>query len=101
MTEVLHCPDCKGSGKTGPVHINRGDQPHEWRESMPCLRCEGTGKIAAAMLDWMKRGEVLRKARIAREVSIMERAKELGMRSAQVSAMEHGRSDPTPLETAA
>jgi ribosome-binding protein aMBF1 (putative translation factor) len=95
---MLICPDCKGSGKTGLVHINRGDQPHEWREGMPCWRCDGTGKIPDEMRDWMERGEVLRKARITREVSLRERAKELGISASELSAMERGRTNPARVE---
>lgn len=92
------CPDCKGSGQTGPVHIHWANKPHEWRDSMTCLRCDGAGNITEEMADWIDRGREARDKRVARGLSMLEQARALGLSSSEVSAMEHGRRDPTPLE---
>ena len=85
------CPRCQGRGWYGPVHINRGDQTHEWRERMQCDFCAGTGKIDDDHRDAWKLGQAFRGARCAREESLGEAAKRLGLKASELSALEMGR----------
>lgn len=95
---AIICPDCEGDGKIkGPIHVNRGDQPHEWLDEITCFRCKGEGRVSPDMLAWILRGKEARRIRIDQGVSIRQRAKAIGLSSADVSAMEHGRRDPSPL----
>lgn len=85
------CPRCEGKGWIGPVHINRGDLPHEWRERMDCDFCEATGKIDADKRTAIEMGWRLRAKRVAREESLMEAAKRLRMSPSELSGLETGR----------
>lgn len=93
----MKCPDCCGTGKTGHVHVNFGYDERtggcrgEWRETMPCLRCKGSGEVSDEMAQWMADGKAMRDARVARGESLMEAARRMGMGSAELSAIEHGR----------
>jgi len=91
MTDLTPCPRCEGKGWSGPVHINRGDQPHEWRERMDCDFCGATGKIDADKREAVEFGKRLRAKRVAREESLMEAAKRLGMKPSELSGLETGR----------
>lgn len=90
------CPDCKGTGKTGPVHVNYGyDQKlgrcrGEWKDNIPCSRCNGSGTVPDEMAEWIYAGRKMRDARVARGESIYECAKRLGTSSAELSAIERG-----------
>jgi hypothetical protein len=85
------CPECNGTGRTkGPVHINRGDHPHEWRESMKCFCCRGVRYISQAHWDARERGAELRKERIARGESLFEASKRQGISSSELSRIERG-----------
>lgn len=87
-TEI--CPDCKGNGRTGPVHLNKGDEAHEWVESMTCLTCHGNGKIEPDFLARRIRGGLIRQARVGRGESIMQAAERYGVTPSQWSAVERG-----------
>lgn len=91
MTTKHQCPRCDGRGWIGPVHINRGDQPHEWREGMDCDLCGGTGQIDDDKLAAVELGKKLRAKRVAGEESLMEAARRLGVRPSELSALETGR----------
>lgn len=86
-----HCRMCDGKGATGPVHINRGDKPHEWRENMPCRDCDGTGVWSAERFERWQAGQKLRSARILNDESLREAAKRMGIGPAELSAIEAGR----------
>lgn len=85
------CPRCDGKGWSGPVHINRGDQPHEWRERMDCDFCKGTGQITADQERAIALGKRLREKRVAREESLLEASHRLGLKPSELSALETGR----------
>ena len=88
---MVQCEACNGSGKTGPVHINHGNRPHEWRESMPCPVCGGIGQVYAQHAKRIAHGKRLRAARVARGESLRETAARRGMSPSQLSAIEQGR----------
>lgn len=85
------CPRCEGRGWFGPVHINRGDKPHEWRERMDCDFCNGSRVIDKDHHDAWEIGQAFRGARCAREESLREAAARLGMKAPELSALELGR----------
>lgn len=89
------CPDCKGAGKSGPVHINRGDKPHEWRESMDCQFCQGSGHIDQDHKDSRDLGEKLRAKRAEREETLMAASIRLGLKPSELSGLERGRGGMT------
>lgn len=89
---TLPCQFCRGKGKTGPVHINRGNAPHEWRESMDCHHCAGTGRWTPERHARWEAGQAMRAERIARDESLREAAKRLGISPARLSAIETGRA---------
>lgn len=85
------CPRCDGRGWVGPIHINRGDKPHEWRKRMDCDLCRATGTISDDVRDAIELGRRFRERRIARDESLREAAQRLGMRASELSALETGR----------
>lgn len=85
------CPHCNGKGDIGPVHINRGDQPHEWRDSFPCTLCGGTGNVADDVIEARALGKALRDKRVANDESLLEASRRFGMSPAELSGLEHGR----------
>ena len=84
------CPRCEGKGWIGPVHINRGDKPHEWRERIDCDFCQATGQATDDQMQAAELGKKFRERRVAREESLMEASKRLGMRPSQLSRLERG-----------
>jgi len=94
MSEVI-CPDCNGTGRTkGPVHINMGDLPHRWVDSLKCFCCGGARAITRAHWDARERGAELRKARIARGETLLEAAKLQGISPSEMSSRERGAPIP-------
>lgn len=91
MSNDFPCPRCHGKGWSGPVHINRGDKPHEWRERIDCDFCSATGKIDQSKREAFELGKRLREKRIAREESLMEASKRLGLKPSELSGLETGR----------
>lgn len=85
------CPRCEGRGWIGPVHINRGDKAHEWRERMDCHLCKATGSINEDTRQAIDLGRRLRECRLARDESLREAAKRLGLSAAELSTLETGR----------
>lgn len=79
------------------MHVNRGNQPHEWLSyrDVPCAECDGTGAISEARAEEMLAAAARRKDRIARGMKLGEEARRLGITAAALSALEQG----TSLET--
>lgn len=89
------CPSCSGKGTTAAFVDT---ETRGWFDpSLPCSLCRGTGKISEQQMAWRTAGRIHYRERVARQESIMECAQRLGIRSAELSAMEHGRADPAPL----
>lgn len=91
MSDLSDCPRCQGKGWIGPVHINRGDKPHKWRERMDCDLCKASGKIDADTRAAVELGKQLRAKRVARGESLFEAAKRLLLRPSELSGLETGR----------
>lgn len=91
------CPDCKGTGKCGPVHLNKGFNEQtgrcggEWREAISCARCDGAGTVPDAVAEWITNGLAMRTARQVAGESLSAAAKRMGITVPQLSAIEHGR----------
>jgi hypothetical protein len=100
MNELVECPDCNGKGQrefAGFVDGHRnGKRFGEFRHEMQkCYRCKGEGKVPAAMLEWIKQGEAMRRARIARHESLKDAADRFGIDFVRLSHIEHG-YEPMP-----
>lgn len=87
----LTCQRCNGLGIVGPVHLNRGDRPHEWR-MLKCDGCAGSGYWTAQQAVLARDGEKMRQERLAHDESLREAAKRMGISPAELSAIEQGRS---------
>ncbi len=85
------CPRCEGKGHIGPVHINRGNKPHEWVEKMDCDFCRTSGEITDDHMKAIGLGKQLREKRVGREESLRDAAKRFGMKPSELSAFETGR----------
>lgn len=90
--QYTRCPDCKGKKRVF-AHVNRGEKGCDFRH-IDCSRCKGFGAIPQEQLAWIEAGRKRRAERVARDVSLMEEAKRLGITSAQLSAIETGRVPP-------
>lgn len=89
--ETDACHRCHGAGFVGPVHCNRGDEPHEWIDRMQCDVCGGGGELTPDQVMARTAGAAMRRARVDRGESLLEASKRLGMSPAQLSAIESGR----------
>lgn len=88
------CPECEGR-RTVTAILCGPDGSR--RMTTPCYRCNGTGALPERQRAWIELGRELRAQRIARHQSMLERARQLGIEVAEVSAMEQGRLDPLRL----
>lgn len=87
------CPMCKGE-KGGQGHVNYGGaRPCEFKW-IACMRCKGTGAVPDEQGPWIEAGMKRRAERLARDMSLWEEAKRLGISAAQLSAIEHGMRNP-------
>lgn len=89
----MKCPDCNGH-REGMVHLNRGDQPHEWR-MMPCRTCQGSGSIDEDHANRIGEGERLKAERLARGMGLRQEAARLGISPVELSDRENGRTPTT------
>lgn len=89
--KVICCPDCDGKGKSF-CHINTGfdSSKHEWGD-VKCHRCKGVGGVPVEMTKWIERGSEIRKQRACAGISLLEKAKSLGISPAQLSSIESGK----------
>jgi len=94
--DLTTCPHCEGRGYVGPVHINRGNKPHEWVEKMECDLCRTTGKIDGRQRQALELGKRLRNKRLSRDESLYECAQRLGLKASELSAFETGRHGMVP-----
>lgn len=94
--QTAPCQHCKGAGRTGPVHANRGpDKPGEWRGSMPCRECDGTGTWSMGRWERWHVGQDIKAARLARYETLYEASQRLGVSPAELSAIERGHEPQT------
>ena len=97
QTPTTTCPRCNGAG-TVAAFVDTSDTGY-FDPALRCSLCLGEGHISATHADWLSRGNAHYKARVKRGESVRECARRLGMSAAKLSGMEHGRADPSRLET--
>ena len=95
---TVECLACKGIGHM-VAFVDRASGGH-LDPVLCCNLCLGEGCISATKADWVARGRTHYKARVARRENVRDCAARLGVGSAELSAMEHGRLDPARLEAA-
>lgn len=91
------CPDCKGSGKSVASHVSYADGTHGYNVEMTCLRCKGQRTVSDDMAAWMQSGNQCRLRRLETRQNLVELSGVSGLAMVDVSKMEHGKIDPTPL----
>lgn len=88
---MTKCPRCTGDGGYYAI-VTRATGCAE--EYLTCDLCKGDGSISDEIVGWLKVGSEHRNARVARDESLRECAKRLGVSPALISAMETGRQRP-------
>jgi hypothetical protein len=92
---MVTCPSCKGKGTIAAFVDTATDG---WFDpTLQCSRCKGLGAVDRQQEEWVRVGGTHRTWRVAQFESIKECADRLGISSAELSGMEHGRADPTAL----
>ncbi len=80
----MKCPSCDGKG------YNVGYACPGFRlVRLDCQVCDG-GNLAAEGDQRLKKGQAMRDDRIARDMSLREEAKRLGISPVELSRIEHG-----------
>jgi len=91
------CSDCNGRrGGVGFVCRYGKDGGRGSVEYIPCYTCNDAGTITEEHAARITVGKKLRAERIARDESVMEAAKRMGVRPSELSDVEHGRPPRTP-----
>ncbi len=85
------CPDCRGRKGQSLCFVNRGEQGCSV-EQRECSRCGGVGTVSDYEHGLWMEGQKVRNARVAADLSLFEAATILRCTSAELSAIEHGRS---------
>lgn len=94
----MRCPHCDGNGGHN-AFINRGlDISTHSLEWVRCRTCDGEGKVSGDRAALIARGRALRDERVARQETILEASRRLGMGPAELSAIETGRAPATAYE---
>ena len=92
--EMVKCPDCRGTGRRRADFARLSDGKCVRGVNVECSRCRGEGRIRQVALDWLARGELMRKRRIASKMSLRAEAERLGIMPKMLSDMENGRIEP-------
>jgi len=88
------CPTCSGAKELQGIACG-GPSAGPFR--MACYDCGGTGEVADIRAIWAREGDQLRATRAARDLSLREAARWVGVTAAEWSAAEFGRIDPKPI----
>lgn len=96
MGDRITCPDCRGKG-TCAAFVDRAESGH-FDPALRCIRCKGARTIPREESEWIVRGRACAARRRRRGESLMQMSRRLGMPAAELSAMEHGRASPAPIE---
>lgn len=87
---IVTCPACSGrKGGVGFVSRTNGCGGPEW---IPCTLCRGDGEISRAREVAYQRGRRIWQARQEKDWSLREFAAMLGLKAADASDIENGRS---------
>jgi DnaJ-class molecular chaperone len=100
QTTGLPCPHCHGKGSNpGFICFADGEATRSrFDKAIQCSLCKGAGSISREVAAWRMIGKRHRDARVAREESILECSRKMGIRPSELSAMENGRANPATLE---
>lgn len=93
--DIVHCPDCENGNIVGlfPKYVEGVTGPPAIL--LDCDRCSGTGKIPAAMIEWIEIGNQCRILREIEDLGLRSGAVEYGMLPSELSRIECGKVDPT------
>lgn len=100
-SDSVTCQWCQGEGhRRGFVDgvTPDGLEFGYFTEHIKCTTCDGTGQISKQQAEWQEIGMRCRRERMLRGETIMQCADRLGVKPFEISHMENGRLDPTPLE---
>lgn len=90
------CPNCAGRG-SNPAFVDTAKGG--WFDpALRCSLCGGTGQISHQTARWLAVGRQHYTRRMARDESVRECARRMGISASELSAMEHGRADPERIK---
>lgn len=89
------CPFCNGEKQL--IGLGCGDNGCCVIEP-PCFYCNSTGEIDGRYPEWKQRGDKCKERRIARHTTMRTMCLTLNLDAVQMTYMELGLADPTPLE---
>jgi hypothetical protein len=89
--KLVKCWSCDGTGIAGYA-LHRRDTV-----TIKCARCKGDKKCPEIMRKWEEEGRAHMKERQRRDLSLRERAAELGCTLPELADAEHGRIDPSTI----
>lgn len=93
---VVPCPACDAIGKMLATGIRYAEgHTGPYYKMLPCPDCGGQKTILAIRLEWIERGEEIRRWRRANELTLHDVAERSGLRPSEVSFLESGRVDNT------
>ena len=88
----MMCPDCNGN-KRSQALANYGAAGCKWIE-IPCVLCQASGEISdergAQIAEAKAAGAALKAERLARDETLLEAARRLGVKISEYSRMERG-----------
>ena len=84
------CPECSGSGQSGPAFVRYSDRPCEVK-AMDCPVCRGTGEVDDGYAERRRIGKEWREWRMGKLLSQRELGREAGVDYAKLSQFEFGR----------
>jgi hypothetical protein len=88
----MKCPHCNGEGG-GEAFINRGlDIDTHTLEWVKCGTCKGDGIVSVVRERCIAKGKAMRDARVARQETLLEASRRLGMGPAELNEIELGRA---------
>ena len=94
----MKCPHCKCDGR-GEAFINRGpDISTLTKEWVRCRTCNGDGVVSDERASFIAEGKAWRDARVARQETLLEMSRRLGIGPAEISAIECGRGPSLAFE---
>ena len=93
MTNLIQCPDCRGSGSVTGFACSPSRGTGGVR-TLPCFTCNGQSTITTEKAEWRRQGEAIRTDRIRENCGGRERARMLGLTPLQLNDLEHGKVDP-------
>ena len=85
---MITCPACRGSKVGFAVMCSEGKCR---TGSIACSVCNGAGQISSELAERMRKGDVMRKTRVKRGITIMQQADFLGVDPKLLNDVEFGR----------